>query len=95
MRSSIPRRHNRYHSDGREWQDCQPEAVLIPQHFGTPSAEEIRAFTRVVSSNVRVPAACTDEQLQGNIALDTIVFPQGTTGFVLYVPRLLDLRQAY
>ena len=63
--------------------------MLIPQHFGTPSAEEIRAFTRVVGSNVRFSAACTDKQLQGNIALDTIVFPQGTTGFVLYVPRWL------
>ncbi|KAF8329426.1 Creatinase aminopeptidase [Cantharellus anzutake] len=31
-------------------------------HFGTPSSEEIRAFTRV---------------LQGHIAIDTCVFPQG------------------
>jgi Xaa-Pro aminopeptidase len=38
------------------------------QHFGTPSAEEIRAFTRV---------------LQGHIAIDEIIFPQGTTGYIL------------
>ncbi|BEJ14579.1 hypothetical protein CspHIS471_0403460 [Cutaneotrichosporon sp. HIS471] len=37
-------------------------------HFGTPSAAEKRAFTRV---------------LQGLIGLDTAVFPAGTTGFVL------------
>ncbi|KAJ6608223.1 putative Xaa-Pro aminopeptidase P [Mycena sp. CBHHK59/15] len=37
-------------------------------HFGTPTAEEKRAFTRV---------------LQGHIAIDTSVFPNGTTGFVL------------
>ncbi|KAG8997408.1 hypothetical protein FRB94_007685 [Tulasnella sp. JGI-2019a] len=34
-------------------------------HFGEPSEEERRAFTRV---------------LQGHIAIDTAVFPQGTTG---------------
>ncbi|KAI0674634.1 Creatinase/aminopeptidase [Trametes maxima] len=34
-------------------------------HFGTPTAEEKRAFTRV---------------LQGHIAIDTAVFPNGTTG---------------
>ncbi len=37
----------------------------VVQHFGTPSAEEKRAFTRV---------------LQGHIAIDTAVFPTGTTG---------------
>ncbi|KAJ7584253.1 putative Xaa-Pro aminopeptidase P [Mycena floridula] len=37
-------------------------------HFGTPSAEEKRAFTRV---------------LQGHIALDTLVFPNGTTGLLI------------
>ncbi|KAG8853749.1 hypothetical protein FRB96_008003 [Tulasnella sp. 330] len=35
-------------------------------HFGKPSEEERRAFTRV---------------LQGHIAIDTAVFPQGTTGY--------------
>ncbi|KAF9494779.1 Creatinase/aminopeptidase [Pleurotus eryngii] len=37
-------------------------------HFGTPTAEEKRAFTRV---------------LQGHIAIDTAVFPAGTTGYVI------------
>ncbi|KAI0360351.1 Creatinase/aminopeptidase [Trametes cingulata] len=37
-------------------------------HFGTPKAEEKRAFTRV---------------LQGHIAIDTAVFPNGTTGYLL------------
>ncbi|PPQ70507.1 hypothetical protein CVT24_013277 [Panaeolus cyanescens] len=37
-------------------------------HFGTPTAEEKRAFTRV---------------LQGHINIDTAIFPAGTTGFVI------------
>ncbi|KAI0777354.1 Creatinase/aminopeptidase [Trametes elegans] len=37
-------------------------------HFGMPTAEEKRAFTRV---------------LQGHIAIDTAVFPNGTTGYLL------------
>jgi len=37
-------------------------------HFGTPTDEEKRAFTRV---------------LQGHISLDTAVFPNGTTGYVI------------
>ncbi|KAF7291982.1 putative Xaa-Pro aminopeptidase P [Mycena indigotica] len=37
-------------------------------HFGTPTAEEKRAFTRV---------------LQGHIAIDAAVFPVGTTGYLL------------
>ncbi|KAK7963741.1 Xaa-Pro aminopeptidase P [Apiospora saccharicola] len=37
-------------------------------HFGTPTAEEIEAYTLV---------------LKGNIALDKAVFPKGTTGFAL------------
>ncbi|KAL5637758.1 hypothetical protein ACGC1H_002127 [Rhizoctonia solani] len=37
-------------------------------HFGTPTEEEKRAFTRV---------------LQGHISIDTAVFPNGTTGYVL------------
>ena len=40
----------------------------VDQHFGTPTDEEKRAFTRV---------------LQGHISIDTAVFPVGTTGFVL------------
>lgn len=39
-------------------------------HFGTPTQEEIRAYTRV---------------LQGHIAIDTAVFPRGTTGYILDV----------
>ena len=35
------------------------------QHFGTPTAEERRAFTRV---------------LQGHVAIDSAVFPSGTSG---------------
>ncbi|KAF8647224.1 hypothetical protein AX16_006843 [Volvariella volvacea WC 439] len=37
-------------------------------HFGTPTEEERRAFTRV---------------LQGHIAIDTAVFPNGTTGYLI------------
>ncbi|KAJ3526017.1 hypothetical protein NMY22_g10335 [Coprinellus aureogranulatus] len=37
-------------------------------HFGTPTPEEKRSFTRV---------------LQGHIAIDTAIFPTGTTGFVI------------
>ncbi|KAF8581277.1 Creatinase/aminopeptidase [Ramaria rubella] len=37
-------------------------------HFGTPTTEECRVFTRV---------------LQGHIAIDTAVFPQGTSGYIL------------
>jgi Xaa-Pro aminopeptidase len=39
-------------------------------HFGTPTSEQRRAFTRV---------------LQGHIAIDTSVFPKGTTGSTLDV----------
>lgn len=37
-------------------------------HFGTPTEEEVRSYTRV---------------LQGHIALDSMVFPKGTTGYLL------------
>jgi Xaa-Pro aminopeptidase len=37
-------------------------------HFGTPTAQEKKAYTLV---------------LKGNIALDTAVFPKGTTGFAI------------
>ncbi|OBZ77612.1 putative Xaa-Pro aminopeptidase P [Grifola frondosa] len=37
-------------------------------HFGTPTTEEKRAFTRV---------------LQGHIAIDTAVFPNGTSGYII------------
>ncbi|KAF7797111.1 hypothetical protein EIP86_008303 [Pleurotus ostreatoroseus] len=38
------------------------------EHFGTPTAEEKRAFTRV---------------LQGHIAIDTAIFPNGTSGYII------------
>ena len=55
------------------------------QHFGTPTAEEKRAFTRV---------------LQGHIALDAAVFPNGTTGavslhFWFQLPFKSDPRTGY
>ncbi|KAF8156834.1 Creatinase/aminopeptidase [Crassisporium funariophilum] len=37
-------------------------------HFGTPTDEEKRAFTRV---------------LQGHISIDTAIFPTGTTGYII------------
>jgi len=42
--------------------------VTRTYHFGTPTAREKRCFTRV---------------LQGHIAIDTAVFPKGTTGYLL------------
>jgi len=39
-------------------------------HFGKPTAQEKRAFTRV---------------LQGHIAIDRAIFPKGTTGYLLDV----------
>lgn len=48
-------------------------------HFGTPTALEKDAFTRV---------------LKGHIQLDRAVFPKGTTGFVLDVISRLPLWQA-
>lgn len=42
--------------------------VTRTYHFGEPTAYEKRCFTRV---------------LQGHIAIDSAVFPQGTTGFLL------------
>ncbi|KAG6909923.1 hypothetical protein DXG01_014443 [Tephrocybe rancida] len=52
-------------------------------HFGTPTDEEKRAFTRV---------------LQGHIAIDTAVFPTGTTGHYLNVhegPHGIGVRIGY
>ncbi|WVF66387.1 hypothetical protein IAT40_001127 [Kwoniella sp. CBS 6097] len=43
-------------------------------HFGTPTEDQKRAFTRV---------------LQGHIALDTVIFPQGTTGEDILARRAL------
>ena len=43
---------------------------VFTKHFGSPTPEEKRAFTRV---------------LQGHIAIDVAVFPNGTTGYILCV----------
>ena len=43
-------------------------SLSIGQHFGTPTAEQKRNFTRV---------------LQGHIAIRTAVFPNGTTGDII------------
>ena len=57
--------------------DLSTQHPLLEQHFGTPKPEEKRAFTRV---------------LQGHIAIDTAVFPCGTTGFMLYdLSPLIDI----
>lgn len=60
---------------------CLASLFTFLQHFGEPTAEERRVFTRV---------------LQGHIAIDTAVFPTGTTGkywsscwVVLRLPWLL------
>lgn len=47
---------------------CGTTDVTRTLHFGTPTAEQKRCFTRV---------------LQGHIAIDSIVFPQNTTGYVI------------
>ncbi|KAI0938502.1 hypothetical protein AcV5_000173 [Taiwanofungus camphoratus] len=52
-------------------------------HFGTPTVEEKRAFTRV---------------LQGHIAIDTAIFPNGTSGHFLNVhegPHGIGVRIIY
>jgi hypothetical protein len=55
---------------------CVPRALLhilnltVHQHFGTPTDGERRAFTRV---------------LQGHIAFDMAIFPNGTTGKWLFM----------
>ncbi|KAH6579732.1 hypothetical protein BASA61_010075 [Batrachochytrium salamandrivorans] len=48
-------------------------------HFGTPSAREKDAFTRV---------------LQGHINIDTAVFPVGTTGYILDIVARMPLWRA-
>lgn len=52
---------------GAQYKDGTTD-VTRTYHFGTASAFEKRAFTRV---------------LQGHIQLDAVIFPQGTTGFIL------------
>lgn len=52
---------------GAQYRDGTTD-VTRTLHFGTPSPEEKKAYTLV---------------LKGNIALDTAVFPKGTTGFAI------------
>jgi hypothetical protein len=47
---------------------CFVRSTTRTLHFGTPSEREKRAFTRV---------------LQGHIAIDSAIFPETTTGFML------------
>ncbi|KAL7415087.1 Creatinase/aminopeptidase [Mrakia frigida] len=66
--SAIIRKDQIYLCDsGAQYLDGTTD-VTRTLHFGTPSAQEIRAFTRV---------------LQGHIAIETAVFPCGTTGYLL------------
>ncbi|KIL60909.1 hypothetical protein M378DRAFT_193546 [Amanita muscaria Koide BX008] len=53
-------------SGGQYWDGTTD--VTRTLHFGTPTDQEKRAFTRV---------------LQGHIALDTAIFPTGTTGYII------------
>ncbi len=50
-------------------------SLFFLQHFGEPTKAEKTAFTRV---------------LQGHIALDTLVFPEGTTGFIMSVQSIFS-----
>ncbi|WVN87378.1 uncharacterized protein L203_102556 [Cryptococcus depauperatus CBS 7841] len=68
--SSIIRQDQMYLCDsGAQYLDGTTD-VTRTVHFGQPTLEQKRAFTRV---------------LQGHIGIDTIIFPRGTTGYVLDV----------
>lgn len=63
--SSIIDRHTPYLNDsGAQYLDGTIDTTRTV-HFGKPTSEHKRAFTRV---------------LQGHIAVDSLVFPEGTTG---------------
>ncbi|KAJ8508751.1 hypothetical protein ONZ45_g8992 [Pleurotus djamor] len=65
---AIVRRDQIYLCDsGAQFLDGTTD-VTRTWHFGTPTTEEKRAFTRV---------------LQGHIAIDNGIFPTGTTGYVI------------
>ena len=65
---ALPSAHTPGRSDsGGQFTDGTTD-VTRTWHFGQPSSEEVRAFTRV---------------LQGHIAIDRAVFPRGTTGYLL------------
>ncbi|KAH9948032.1 Creatinase/aminopeptidase [Amylocystis lapponica] len=66
--SAIVRKDQIYLCDsGGQYLDGTTD-VTRTLHFGTPTTEEKRAYTRV---------------LQGHIAIDTAVFPSGTSGYLL------------
>lgn len=68
--SSIIKKEQIYLCDsGAQYLDGTTD-VTRTWHFGTPSPTEIRAFTRV---------------LQGHITIDTSIFPQGTSGYLIDV----------
>ncbi|EGG03006.1 uncharacterized protein MELLADRAFT_75390 [Melampsora larici-populina 98AG31] len=67
-KSDVIRQDQIYLCDsGAQYMDGTTD-VTRTLHFGTPSEEEIRAFTRV---------------LQGHICIDRMVFPENTTGYRL------------
>nr|XP_031863681.1 uncharacterized protein CI109_000933 [Kwoniella shandongensis]KAA5530753.1 hypothetical protein CI109_000933 [Kwoniella shandongensis] len=65
--SAVIEKEQMYLCDSAQYLDGTTD-VTRTLHFGTPTENQRRAFTRV---------------LQGHIALDTVIFPQGTTGYVL------------
>ncbi|KAI0084760.1 Creatinase/aminopeptidase [Irpex rosettiformis] len=66
--SAIVKKDQMYLCDsGAQYSDGTTD-VTRTWHFGTPTDEEKRAFTRV---------------LQGHIAIDTAIFPNGTTGYII------------
>jgi len=67
-KSAVIKRDQMYLCDsGTQFLDGTTDATR-PWHFGTPTDEEKRTVTRV---------------LQGHIALDSAVFPNGTTGYII------------
>ncbi|WVR03380.1 hypothetical protein IAU60_000371 [Kwoniella sp. DSM 27419] len=72
--SAVIDRNQMYLCDsGAQYLDGTTD-VTRTWHFGTPGEDEKRAFTRV---------------LQGHISLDTVIFPQGTTGEDILARRAL------
>ncbi|KAI0341347.1 Creatinase/aminopeptidase [Trametopsis cervina] len=68
VESAIVKKDQVYLCDsGGQYYDGTTD-VTRTWHFGTPTTEEKRAFTRV---------------LQGHIAIDSAIFPNGTTGYVI------------
>ncbi|KAI9014754.1 putative Xaa-Pro aminopeptidase P [Gaertneriomyces semiglobifer] len=63
---------------GAQYRDGTTD-VTRTLHFGSPTADEIEAFTRV---------------LKGHIQIDMAVFPKGTTGYILDVLSRMSLWKA-